>query len=100
MPNIHVGQISASAPSNTLVLTSSDTIVAANVDRVGLVLTNISTGTIYLGLSGFYAVLNKGIVLTPNGGVWTMDEYNYNNEKISGIANTTNSIIAIQEFVK
>ena len=100
MPNLFVGTITASAPSNTLVLSSSDTVIAANIDRIGLVLTNISSSTMYLGLNGFYAVLNKGIVLSPNGGVWTMDDYNFTNDKISGIANTTNSIIAIQEFTR
>ena len=72
--------------------------MVANTDRVGLVLVNLSTSTIYLGLSGRYAVLNSGITITPNGGTWTMDEYTFNREKVSGIANTTNSIVAIQEF--
>jgi len=100
LPNLFVGTIRAVAPSNTLVLSSSDTIVAADSDMIGLVLTNISSSTMYLGLNGFYAVLNKGIVLSPNGGVWTMDDYNFTNDKISGIANTTNSIIAIQKFTR
>ena len=100
MPNIYVGQISASAPSNTLVLTTSDAAVASNLDRVGLVLTNLSSGTMYLGLGGREAVLSKGIVLTSNGGIWMMDEYSYNNEKVSAIAHATNSVLAIQEFIK
>jgi hypothetical protein len=100
MPNIFVVQVNASAPSNTLVLSSSDAVVAANVDRVGLVLTNISSSTVYLALAGRVAVLNKGIILTPNGGTWTMDEYTFNNEKVSAIANTTNSVLAVQEFVR
>ena len=98
MPNLMVGAITASAPSKTLILTSSDTIVAANLNRVGLVLTNLSNGTIYLGLSGRYAVLNSGIAIAPFGGVWLMDDYTFNKEKISGIGDTNNSIMAIQEF--
>lgn len=100
MPNIYVGQITANAPANTLVLSSSDAVVPANIDRVGLVLTNLSSSTVYLGLNGRYAVLNKGISLNPNGGVWTMDDYTFNNEKVSAIANTTNSVLAVQEFVR
>ena len=100
MPNFFTGQINASAPANTLVLNSTDTIIAANNDRVGLVITNLSSSTMYLGLGGREAVLNKGIVLTPNGGVWTMDEYTFNNQKIQGIANTTNSVVAVQEFIR
>lgn len=100
MPNIFVGAITASAPGNTLCLTTTDALVAANNDRVGLVITNLSQGTIYLGLSGREAVLNKGIALSPNGGVWTMDDYTYNREKVQGIAHTTNSVVAIQEFTQ
>jgi hypothetical protein len=29
-----------------------------------------------------------------------MDEYNFSNERITAIANTTNSVLAIQEFVR
>ena len=74
--------------------------MAANIERVSLVLTNLSSGTMYLGLNGRYAVLNKGIVIGANGGVFSMDEYSYSNEKVSAIANTTNSVLAIQEFVR
>ena len=100
MPNFFTGQINASAPANTLVLSSTDAVVAANNDRVGLVITNLSSGTVYLGLGGREAVLNKGIALTPNGGTWTMDEYTFNNQKVQGIGNTTNSIVAVQEFTR
>ena len=53
-----------------------------------------------MGLGGREAVLNRGIVLTSNGGVWTMDEYTFNNQKIQGIAHTTNSVAAVQEFIR
>jgi len=100
MPNIHTGQINASAPSSTLVITSSDTVVSANLNRLGLVLTNISDSTIYIGLAGHEAKLNAGIALNPSGGVWVMDEYNFNNEKVQAIAHTANSILTIQEFIR
>ena len=98
MPNIFVGAITASAPANTLCLTTTDALIAANNDRVGLVVVNLSQGTIYLALSGHEAVLNKGIAISSSGGVWTMDDYTFNREKIQGIAHTTNSVVAIQEF--
>lgn len=100
MPNIYTSQIKASAPGNTLVLNTTDALVAMNTDRVGLVITNISSGTIYLGLGGRDAVLNKGITLKADGGVWVMDEFTYNNEKVSAIAHTTNSVVAMQEFTR
>ena len=99
MPSIYVGAISALAPTNTLCLSTTDALVAARTDRVGLVMTNLSNSTVYLGLGGREAVLNRGIVLTPFGGVWNMDDYTFTREKVQGIANTTNSIVAIQEFV-
>ena len=98
MPNIFTGAVTASAPSNTLVLSSSDTAVAANISRVGLVLTNLSDSTMYIGLNGRYAVLNSGLIIAPFGGVWVMDEFTFNKERINAIANTTNSILAVQEF--
>jgi len=100
LPNLLVGTINFSAPASTLVASSYDTAVAANLDRLGLVLTNLSNSTIYIAFGANAAVLNRGIVLTPNGGVWTMDEYNFTNERITAIANTANSILAIQEFVR
>lgn len=98
MPNFHVGTTSASAPTNALAGTSSSTIVAQKLNRVGLVITNISGGTIYLGLAGNAAVLQAGISLVANGGVWVMDEFNFNNEAVTAIAHTAGSIVAIQEF--
>ena len=100
MPNILSGTINASAPTNALVGTSSGAIIAENLARQGLVLINIASGTIYLAFQGAVAVLNAGVVLTPNGGSFTMDEYNYSNGTINGIANVANSVISIQEFIR
>jgi hypothetical protein len=100
VPNYHTGTINASAPTQVAVGIASGTVVAQNLDRQGLVLTNLSSGTIYLGLAGNTAVLGSGIVLSANGGVWTMDEYNYNNEAITAIAHAAGSALAVQEFIR
>ena len=100
MPNIHVSTINASAPANVLVGTTSAAAIAENINRVGLVLTNVSSSTMYLGLAGNTAVLVSGITLTPNGGVWSMDEYSYNNEAINAISHTAGSVLAFQEFIR
>ncbi len=100
MPNLYVGTISASGPTNTLVGSSSAQALAGNNLRAGLVLTNISTSTIYLGLQDTTAKLNAGIVLLPNGGSWVMDEYTYNNDPINAIAHSAGNILCIQEFVR
>ena len=100
MPNIHTSQISASAPTNALVGATSSVIVASNTARAGLVVTNLSSSTMYLGLGGHTAVLNSGKILPANGGVWFMDDYTYNNEAVSAIAHSANNIISIQEFTR
>ena len=100
MPNIYVGTINAEGPTNALVGTTSGTIIAETIGRVGLTLVNISSGTIYLAFQGLTATLNAGTVLTPNGGSFTMDEYNYSNGTINGISTLANSIVAVQQFIR
>ena len=100
MPNILSGPISASAPTNVLVGVASGAAVAANNNRVGLVLVNISNSTVYLGLQGAVAVLNSGIVLTPNGGSFSMDEYSYNTDAVTAIAHVAGSTLTIQELIR
>ena len=100
MPNLYVGTISASAPTNTLVGVASAQAVAANNLRAGLVLTNISGSTVYLGLQNATATLHAGIALLPSGGTWTMDEYTYNNDPVNAIAHSAGNILCIQEFLR
>ena len=100
MSNIYVFPINASPPTNTLVGVASAEAVAANTNRQGLVLTNVSTSTMYLAMMGFTATLHAGIVLGPNGGNWTMDEYNFNNSSINAIAHSAGNILSIQEFIR
>lgn len=100
MPNFHTGTINASPPTNALVSGTSSTVVPQNINRQGLVITNLSTSTMYLGLAGNAAVLNSGITLMPNGGLWVMDEYNYNNEAVAAIAHSSGNILAIQELIR
>lgn len=97
--NIHTGSVSASAPTQVDVDTASKTVVAENLDRVGLVLTNLSTGTMYLGFGTNSAVLNSGIALLPSGGNFSMDDYIFTKEAIQAIAHSDNSLLAVQEFV-
>ena len=98
MPNILVSTSSASEPANGGVGTASEIVVPENTTRVGLTMVNISSETIYLGI-GQTSTLKAGIVLTPDGGAWSMDEYSYTKEAITGIAHTKTLIIAFQEFV-
>lgn len=98
MPNFLVGTISASAPKTVAVGTTSTNIVPANNQRNGLILVNISDSTMYIAFGGQTATLWAGITLTPNGGVFSMDEYTYNKEAVNGIAHTAASTCSYQEF--
>ena len=100
MPNLLTGTINASPPTNTLVGVASAVAVSANLNRQGLVLTNVSTSTMYLALMGFTATLHAGIVLNPSGGTWVLDEYTYNNEPINAIAHSAGNILCVQEFIR
>lgn len=98
MPNIHVGTSSADAPSRARVGTTSEVIIPENINRVGLIVTNISEQTIYIGI-GNTATLTAGIVLTGGGGAWSMDDYTYSKEAITGIGHAATLTVAFQEFV-
>lgn len=99
MPDIHVGTISGNPPGREGVGTSSVIILPDNPSRYGLTITNISDGTIYLGI-GQTATLKAGIVLNSGGGAWSMDDYSYSKEAITAIGHTASLEISYQEFVR
>ena len=99
MPGEIRSTINASPPSNVLVGATDTVVVAENLSRQGLILTNISGSTIYLALMNMRSTLHAGITLTPNGGTWVMDEYNFNNSAINAIAHSAGNIVSIQEFI-
>lgn len=100
--DINIGSRTAmtgSAPATFAVTAASQTAVAANASRKGLVLTNASlTQVISLGLEGATAVASRGITLFPNGGVWVMDPQTYTLGAITAIADVTGATLSIQEF--
>jgi hypothetical protein len=86
----------ASPTVNTVGVASAQA-VAANANRKGLVLTNVSGNVISLGL-GVAAVLNSGISLMPNGGVFVMDPFTFSTAVVNAIAAAASSTLGIQEF--
>lgn len=88
--------LTPSSPTTASVGVASASALAANANRKGLVLTNLSVNNISFGL-GNAAVLNSGITLTPNG-TWVMDEYTFCTSQIFAIAGGAASTLAIQEF--
>lgn len=84
------------APTSASVGTSSATALAANANRKGLVLVNISSAKIFVAF-GQTAVINSGIALYP-GGIYVMDPFLYNTAAVSAIASAAASTLAIQEI--
>ena len=97
MPNIYLGTINGNSPGREGVGTSSVVILPDNPNRSGLIVTNISDQTVYIGI-GQTATLNAGIVLTSAGGVWSMDDYTYSKEAITAIGHVSTLVVAFQEF--
>lgn len=93
-----LGVSSASTPTQVSIGVASTAAVEENYNRVGLLLVNLSTGTMYLAF-GTTAVLGSGAVLLPSGGSFSMDDFSYTKEAVNVIAHSANSLLAIQEFV-
>ena len=75
----------------------SEVVVPENMDRVGLMITNISDQTVYLAI-GQTSTLKAGIVLTPTG-AWSMDEYSYSKQAVTAVGHSGTLVVAFQEFV-
>lgn len=95
-PNIVTtrGTTTPGAPGTVTVTTSSATIVAANANRRGLLITNVGSGRVALSFNGA-ALLDRGIVLYP-GGTFEMDEFTWMTGAVQAIA-SVNSDCALQE---
>jgi len=85
------------APAAVSVGITSTSVLAANPDRKGLILTNTSPNYISLGF-GAAAVLYSGVTLSPYGGVYVMDKYTYNQGTVTAIASAATSNLGVQEF--
>jgi uncharacterized membrane protein (DUF2068 family) len=88
--------LTATAPTAASVGVTSAQVVAVNAARKSLVITNLSTNLVSIGI-GAAAVLNSGITLAPYG-TWTMNEWTFSTAVINAIASGASSAIAIQEF--
>ena len=100
MPDFVTYVINASPPTNVLIGVTDTQAVAENNSRLGLVVTNLSSSTVYLALMGMRSTLNAGIVLLPNGGAWQMDEWTWNTSQVNAIAHSASNILSVQEFIK
>lgn len=73
---------------------TSTEILAKNVDRLFVLIINDSDETIYLAI-GADAVLNKGIRLNANGGVFEINSQNLYVGVINGISESGNKNVTI-----
>ena len=103
MPNIYTATNTASGPLNVAVGTSSGALLAESSTttiRAGLIITNLSSGTVYLAFDGQTALLNAGVALTANGGVFNMDDFTFSKGTVNAIGGATGMSIAVQEFYR
>ena len=89
--------LTGSSPTAATVGVSSAQAVASNSSRKGLTLVNTSAARISIAF-GATAVLDSGITLYPNGGVFMMGEYDYSTAAVNAIASAASSNLAVQEW--
>lgn len=93
-------EVAGAAPVQVGVTSSSTTVLTANYDRYGLIMTNMSDGTMYLAFGANAAVVGSGIPVLPGGGNFSMDSFSFTKGAIQAINHTGTGLLAIQEFVQ
>lgn len=88
----------AKAPATYAVTTTTGEAVAQENRRIGIHITNVGAGWVYLGFSTNSAELNKGIALAPYGGSYEMVAPYCTQEEINAIGDVA-STLAIQEWI-
>lgn len=96
VPSSTASALTPLAPNNATIGTSSGQIIAANANRRGLTICNLSSNRLFLGL-GTAALSAKGICIQP-GWTWEMEAHNFTTAAINGLASGAGSIISYQEF--
>ncbi len=82
---------------STTILNTSTLIMAANKQRTGCSIVNVSDTLIFLQI-GFDAAVNAGIPLYPNGGAFEMGKDTLRKGAIFGISSVTTKIVAATEW--
>lgn len=90
--------LTASAPTTASIGVASTTVIAANANRKGLVLTNTSSlARVSLNLVGGSAVLDSGITLYPHD-IFYMDAFTFTTAQINAISSIAATPVGIQEL--
>lgn len=98
MSGVFTTTVTAAAPLQVAVGVASATAVPQNLFRVGMLLTNISDGTMYLAFGVNTAVIGHGVTLLARGGNFSMDDYMYTKESVQAIAHVAGATLTVQEF--
>ena len=92
------GALSPSAPAVVSVDNVTSTpVVAANTNRKGLVLVNLSSNSISIAF-GTAALFGQGITLIGPGGTFEMDSYTFSTAAVNALAGGAASALSVQEF--
>jgi hypothetical protein len=88
------------APASASIGTGgTDQVVAANADRRGLLLVNVSTAgqRISLHFANGTAVLDSGVTLQV-GDFYAMDSFSFTTARINAISSAASGVLGVQEF--
>jgi hypothetical protein len=95
--NVNKITLTGIAPATANVTATSGTVVSSNLNRKGLIITNLTSTRVFLAFGSNPAVSNRGIMLA-NGGTFVMDAYTFTTEAIQAITTLGSSALSIQEF--
>ena len=98
MPNLYAFTSSGDTPRQRGIGTTSTKVLDDTPSRQGLVMVNLSDGTVYIAF-GNSAVVGSGIAILPFGGAFTMSDYTFSKEIVEAIAQSAASHLAVQEFL-
>lgn len=85
------------APVDGVAPISSAIVIPANDQRGYLLIVNVSDEAISLGLGGFPAVLNKGVVIQPSGSFEMLNGQNLDGDAVEMICLSGGKAVSWQE---
>jgi len=94
---VPIDGFTGAAPDTAAITTTDAEFLAANTNRVGIVLTNLGNMDVYISFGSNTAVVGSGVVI-EGGSVIIITPAFGAQEALRGIVNASTSNLAIQEF--
>lgn len=88
------------APDTANITTTSSTALAANANRVAMIIMNQGENNVWLGFGANAAVVDNGVWLAAFNGTLTFDAGFCSTEAIQAITEVSTATLSIQEFNK